>query len=165
MAAGFVPGIRRGRGNRSRRRSRAARACPASTASRCSPARVNPISRPGEARTQASASHCQYGGTFALPPHKRRITMRNFRLIAPMLLGVGLIALPALLPEAHAALPEVQSPAPRPAMARVCFLRTSGLTDSSAGAAPMLFANGTPLAALPAGRELFHGFPAGTHRL
>ena len=74
--------------------------------------------------------------------------MRKSRLIAPMLLGVGLIALPALLPEAKAALPQMQSPAP--GMARVWFLRTSGLTDSNAGAAPMLFANGTPLAALPA---------------
>ncbi len=88
--------------------------------------------------------------------------MRNYRLIAPMLLSVGLIALPALLPEAHAALPELQSPAP--GMARVWFLRTSGLTDSSAGAAPMLFANGTPLAALPVGSEFFHDFPAGTYR-
>ena len=88
--------------------------------------------------------------------------MRKSRLIAPMLLGVGLIALPALLPEAKAALPQMQSPAP--GMARVWFLRTSGLTDSNAGAAPMLFANGTPLAALPAGSEFFHDFPAGTYR-
>ena len=88
--------------------------------------------------------------------------MRNYRLIAPMLFGVGLIALPALLPEAHAALPEVQSPAP--GTARVWFLRESGLTDNNAGAAPMLFANGTPLGALPAGSEFFHDFPAGTYR-
>ncbi len=88
--------------------------------------------------------------------------MRNYRLIAPMLLSVGLIALPALLPEAHAALPEVQNPAP--GMARGWFLRPSSLTESSLGADPMLFANGAPVGALPAGSEFFHDFPAGTYR-
>jgi hypothetical protein len=90
------------------------------------------------------------------------MTMRNYRLIAPLLLGVGLVGLPALLPEAHAALPQVQSPAP--GMARVWFLRESGLTDANAGADPTLFANGTPLSDLPAGSEFFHDFPAGTYR-
>ena len=87
--------------------------------------------------------------------------MQKSRLIAPLLLGLGLIALPGLLPEAHAALPEVHSPAP--GMARVWFLRTSGLTGDMAGAAPMLFADGTALDALPAGSEFFHDFPAGTY--
>jgi hypothetical protein len=90
------------------------------------------------------------------------MTMRKPRLIAPMLLGLALVALPALLPDAYAALPEVQSPAP--GMARVWFLRTSGLTDGTAGADPMLFADGTALGTLPAGSEFFHDFPAGTYR-
>lgn len=88
--------------------------------------------------------------------------MRKPHLIALTLLGLGFVALPALLPEAYAASPEVQSPAP--GMARVWFLRTSGVTDGNAGADPMLFANGTALGALPAGSEFFHDFPAGTYR-
>jgi hypothetical protein len=88
--------------------------------------------------------------------------MRKPRLIVSMLLGLGVVALPALLPEAYAASPEVQSLAP--GMARVWFLRTSGLTDGNAGADPMLFANSAALGALPAGSDFFHDFPAGTYR-
>ena len=32
--------------------------------------------------------------------------MRKYRLMIPMLLGVGLVALPALVPEVHAAAPD-----------------------------------------------------------
>jgi hypothetical protein len=90
------------------------------------------------------------------------MTMRKSRRISPLLLGLALVALPALLTDAYAGLPEVQSPVP--GMARVWFLRASGLTDGAAGAAPMLFANGAPLSTLPAGSEFFPDFPAGTYR-
>jgi len=89
--------------------------------------------------------------------------MRKYRLITPILLSLGLIALPALLPQAKAAVPEAQAPAA--GMARVWFLRVSDSPNGNVdGAAPVVFANGTALGTLPAGADFYRDFPAGTYR-
>src|SRR5580658_8253180 len=89
--------------------------------------------------------------------------MRKYRLITPILLSLGLIALPALLPQAKAAVPEAQAPAA--GMARVWFLRVSDSPNGNVdGAAPVVFANGTALGTIPAGADFYRDSPAGTYR-
>jgi hypothetical protein len=91
------------------------------------------------------------------------MTMGKYRLMIPMLLGVGLVALPALLPEAHAAALEMQTTAP--GTSRVWFLRPAGSADGNVwGASPMIYANGTPVAAIPPGAGFYRDFTAGTYR-
>jgi hypothetical protein len=103
------------------------------------------------------------GRTLDPPPHDRRMTMRKFRLIASMVPGVGLLALSAWLPDAHAAVPEVQTPPP--GMARVWFLRPSDSANGNViGAAPVVFANGTPVGPIPWGADFFRDVPAGAYR-
>jgi hypothetical protein len=88
--------------------------------------------------------------------------MGKYRLMIPMLLGVGLVALPALLPEAHAAALEMQTTAP--GTSRVWFLRPAGSADGNVwGASPMIYANGTPVAAIPPGAGFYRDFTAGTY--
>jgi hypothetical protein len=88
--------------------------------------------------------------------------MRKSRFIASMLLGVGLVALPGLLPEAHAAVQQVLTPAP--GMARVWFLRPSDSVNGNVvGAAPVVFANGAAVGPIPAGADFFRDVPAGAY--
>jgi hypothetical protein len=90
------------------------------------------------------------------------MTMRKSRLIAPLLLGFGLVALPALLSEANAAVSEVQTPAP--GTSRVWFLRPAGSADGNVwGASPMIYVNGAPVAAIPPGTGFYRDFMAGTY--
>jgi hypothetical protein len=52
-----------------------------------------------------------------------------------------------------------------PGLARVWFLWTSDSTvGGDTGAAPMIYANGTPLGALHAGSAFFHDFLPGTYQ-
>lgn len=89
--------------------------------------------------------------------------MRKYRLITPVLFSLGLVALPASLPQAKAAVPEVQPPAA--GMARVWFLRVSDSPNGNVdGAAPVVFANGTALGTLPAGADFYRDFAAGTYQ-
>jgi hypothetical protein len=91
------------------------------------------------------------------------MAMRKSRLIASMLLGASLLALPALLPDAHAGVPEVQTPAP--GTARVWFLRPSDSVNGNVvGAEPIVFANGAPVGPIPAGADFFRDVPAGAYR-
>jgi hypothetical protein len=88
--------------------------------------------------------------------------MRKYRLLLPILLG--LIALPASTPVALAAFQDVHVAAPNPGMARVWFLRPAGANSYALGAAPMIYANGTPVADIPANAAFYRDFAPGTYR-
>src|ERR1700676_2550906 len=102
-------------------------------------------------------------GTFVPTSRDRRMAMRKSRLIAAMLLGGGLLALPALLPDADAGVPEAQTLAP--GTARVWFLRPSDSVNRNVvGAETLVFAKGGPVGPIPAGTDFFRDVPAGAFR-
>jgi len=89
------------------------------------------------------------------------IDMRNLRLMIPILLGLCVGVATTASPQAIAA-PEA---AGNPGLARVWFLWTSDSTvGGDTGAAPMIYANGTPLGALRGGTTFFHDFAPGTYQ-
>ena len=88
--------------------------------------------------------------------------MPNYRASVSILFG--LVALAGLMPTAMASPDGLQVPALSAGAARVWFLRPAGANSSALGAAPMIYANGTPIAALPAGSNFFRDFPAGTYQ-
>jgi hypothetical protein len=88
--------------------------------------------------------------------------MRKYRLLLPILLG--LIALPASTPVALAAFQDAHVAAPNPGMARVWFLRPAGANSYALGAAPMIYANGTPVADIPANAAFYRDFTPGAYR-
>jgi hypothetical protein len=89
--------------------------------------------------------------------------MRKYRLLLPILLG--LIALPASTPVALAAFQDAHVAAPNPGMARVWFLRPAGANSYALGAAPMIYANGIPVADIPANAAFYRDFAPGAYRL
>ena len=88
--------------------------------------------------------------------------MRRYRLLFPMLLGLGLVALAGSIPAAMAA--DIQVPPPNPGTARVWFLRPAGANSNALGAAPMIYANGTPVADIPANAAFYRDFAPGAYR-
>jgi hypothetical protein len=86
--------------------------------------------------------------------------MRRYRLLFPMLLG--LVALAGSIPAGMAA--DIQVPPPNPGTARVWFLRSAGANSNALGAAPMIYANGTPVADIPANAAFYRDFPSGAYR-
>src|ERR1700731_1805055 len=88
------------------------------------------------------------------------MTMRSYRLLFPMLLG--LVALAGSIPAAMAA--DMPVPAPNPGAARVWFLRPTGANSNALGAAPIVYANGTPVADIPANAAFYRDFAPGTYR-
>jgi hypothetical protein len=87
--------------------------------------------------------------------------MRRYRLITPALLGVSLLVLGGLAPNAVAAAAEAQI---APGMARVWFLRPAGSLNGNVwAAAPMIYANGAPIGNIPAGTEFYRDFRPGTY--
>src|SRR5258708_10964268 len=90
------------------------------------------------------------------------IDMRNLRLVIPILLGLWVGVATTASPQAVAA-PEA---AGNPGLARVWVLWTSDSTvGGDTGAAPMIYANGTPLGALRGGNTVFHHFAPRTYQL
>lgn len=85
--------------------------------------------------------------------------MRKYRLLMPMVLGLAAIA--GSMPAAASA--DVQAPAPNSAVARVWFLRPSGANSNAIGAAPIIYANGTPIAEIPANAGFYRDFTPGTY--
>jgi hypothetical protein len=88
--------------------------------------------------------------------------MRQYRLVIPMLLG--LVALAGSMPDAMAAPDTPQASAPSPGAARVWFLRPAASNSYAYGAAPMIYANGTPVAEIPANTGFYRDFAPGTYR-
>jgi hypothetical protein len=88
--------------------------------------------------------------------------MRKYRLLMPILLG--LVASAGSIPAAMAAYQDVQVPAANPGAARVWFLRPAGANSYALGAAPMIYANGRPVADIPANAAFYRDFAPGTYR-
>ena len=88
--------------------------------------------------------------------------MRQYRLVIPMLLG--LVALAGSMPDAMAAPDTPQASAQSPGAARVWFLRPAASNSYAYGAAPMIYANGTPVAEIPANAGFYRDFAPGRYR-
>ena len=88
--------------------------------------------------------------------------MRNYRASVSMLFG--LVALAGLMPTAMASPDGLQVPALSAGAARVWFLRPAGANSSALGAAPMIYANGTPVADISANAAFYRDFAPGTYR-
>jgi hypothetical protein len=90
--------------------------------------------------------------------------MRRYRLVRPALLGLCLVALASLAPEAQAAAAKAQIPPLAPGMARVWFLRPAGSLNGNVwAAAPVIYANGTRVGDIPAGTDFYRDFRPGTY--
>ena len=91
--------------------------------------------------------------------------MRKYGLAVLMLFGLCLFALAESTAQEMAAAAAAQTPAIRPGMARVWFLRAQ---DSPRGnvqaAAPVIFANEAPIADLPINSKFFRDFAPGSYR-
>ncbi len=95
----------------------------------------------------------------------QRTTIRDHRPAAPILLGLLLIALAGCAPKAVGIPAGANLPAIEPGMARVWFVRASNLPRGDVqAAAPMIFANGAPVATIPVQTGFFHDFQPGTYR-
>jgi hypothetical protein len=80
------------------------------------------------------------------------------------LLGLCLVALASLAPEAQAAAAKAQIPPLVPGMARVWFLRPAGSLNGNVwAAAPVIYANGAPVGNIPAGTDFYRDFRPGTY--
>ena len=93
------------------------------------------------------------------------MSMRVYRLAIPMFLGLSLGALADCAPAAAATTQETEVPPAQAGMARVSFLRPSGMVNGNVVAsAPVIFANGKPIGDIPAGTDFYRDFPPGTYR-
>ena len=88
--------------------------------------------------------------------------MRKYRLLTPMVLGFA--ALAGAVPAARAAPDTAQVAAQSSGTARVWFLRPAGSNSYAYGASPMIYANGTPVADIPANTGFYRDFAPGTYR-
>jgi hypothetical protein len=88
--------------------------------------------------------------------------MIGHRYLKPAL--VALMALAAPSSAALAAAPSVTTATPASGTARVWFLRPSSLVNPSAGAAPTIYANGSPVGSIPANSEFYRDFAPGAYR-
>lgn len=82
--------------------------------------------------------------------------------LKPMLLGLVILA--GSVPVALAAAPDAPVAAPNPETARVWFLRPGSPASTAFGAAPAIYANGTPVAAISAASAFSRDFPPGSYR-
>ena len=91
--------------------------------------------------------------------------MCRSRLVTSPLVGLCLLVLASLAPQPLVAAAEAQTSAPAPGTERVWFLRPAGSLNGNVwAAAPMIYANGTPVGDIPAGTEFYRDFPPGTYR-
>ncbi len=91
--------------------------------------------------------------------------MRKYLLTIPVLLGLFWLALAGCAQPAPT-ISQAQVPPMKPGTARVWFLRGSVSPQFGAvqAAAPLIYANGAPVAALPQGSEFYRDFAPGTYR-
>ena len=84
----------------------------------------------------------------------------------PMLLGLCLVALAGCAAQTTTTAAQSQTPALVPGSARVWFLRESDPANGNdQAAAPMVFANGAPVARSSAGAVFYRDFAPGTYSL
>jgi hypothetical protein len=76
----------------------------------------------------------------------------------------ALLVLSGAMSPAIAAGPGASTAMPAPGMARVWVLRPESSTIGAYGASPMVYANGTPIGAIPVNSAFYRDFPAGTYR-
>jgi len=89
--------------------------------------------------------------------------MRRFRLLAPLWLGLLVLAGCAAQPGGTAS--QAPVPALQPNMARVWVLRQPSAPGGNVAASdPMVYANGAPVAQSAQGTVFFHDFQPGTYR-
>ena len=91
--------------------------------------------------------------------------MVRYSLVAPIWLGLCIVALTSCAPQLTTTTSQAQVAAVGPGMARVWFFRQTDPTggDASAGA-PIVYANGAPVGDVPQGAAFFHDFPPGKYR-
>jgi hypothetical protein len=89
------------------------------------------------------------------------MNVRKYLLI-PMLLGLAAVA--GSISPAMAAPETAQVTTQSPGAARVWFLRPAGANSYALGAAPMIYANGTPVADIPSNAAFYRDFAPGTYR-
>ncbi len=92
------------------------------------------------------------------------MTVRKLRLMMLMLLGLCLVAPAGCAPQAQS-VAQAQIPPLKSGTARVWFLRGSITPWGAVQAfAPMIYADGAPLAKIPTGADFYRDFPPGTYR-
>ena len=92
--------------------------------------------------------------------------MGRYGLVIPLLLALGVIALADCAPQATVTSSQAQIPALAPGTARVWFFRGWDSPSGQGfvyGAAPTIYANGTPVGGIPTGADFFRDFPPGTY--
>jgi len=90
--------------------------------------------------------------------------LRRSRLAIPTVVGLCLIALAACAQPAQK-VSLAQVPPGKPELARVWFLRGSITTNPAVQAfAPMIYANGAPVAAMPVATAFYRDFAPGAYR-
>src|SRR4051812_13177557 len=121
-------------------------------------AKLNPINSSEAAATSGSPHGC------CSTILDRIVTMRNYRRHSrPFLLAFPLliVSTPAVL----AAAMDVGLAMPNSAVARVWFLRPTSSADGNVwGAAPLIYANGVPVAAIPPDAAFYRDVAPGTYR-
>jgi hypothetical protein len=91
--------------------------------------------------------------------------MRRARLVTSVLLVLGLSAFANLAPQALVPAAQAQNLVPASGTARVWFLRTEDSANGNVfAAAPIIYANGTPVGNIPVGTEFYRDFSPGTYR-
>ena len=91
--------------------------------------------------------------------------MVHDRLVAPIWLGLYLLALGSCAPQPPAATSQAQVAALNPGMARVWFFRQMDPTPGNVEAGrPLIYANGAQIAEIKEGTAFFHDFPPGKYR-
>jgi hypothetical protein len=92
------------------------------------------------------------------------MTMGRYRLAAPSLLVLCLVALVDCAAQTTTTTSRPQAPALQPGSARVWVLRQSDPANGNAeAAAPMVFANGAAVGRSPAGSAFYRDFALGTY--
>src|SRR5947209_4004367 len=92
-------------------------------------------------------------------------TMSRYQLMAPMWLGLWLLAAAGCAPQQVAATSQAQIPPVDPGMARVWFFRQADPPGGNVFAAdPTISANDAPLSQIREGTTFFHNFPPGRYK-
>ena len=91
--------------------------------------------------------------------------MYRYRFIAPMWLGLCMLALGSCAPQPTPAASQAPAPALGAGMVRVWFFRQADPTGGNVYAgAPIVYANGAAIGEVPQGTYFFHDFPPGKYR-
>lgn len=91
--------------------------------------------------------------------------MLRVRLTTVIAFALGLLALAGCAPQPQQVASKAQDPPLQSGMARVWFFRQADPTGGNVYAGePIVYANGTPVGAIPQGTVFFHDFTSGKYR-